>query len=157
MADFVQYLLSGMTVGAIYALVALGFTIIYNASEVVNFAQGEFVMLGGMTTFFLNKSGVPLPAAALLAILITTLVGLVVYGAAMERAAAGGLGAFFAVILLGLGVGLPTWLAAAIAVLAAAAAALMVRRLGSRSPWLRERLFQKLQSDHECQRIITPS
>ena len=44
--------LSGLTVGAVYALVALGFTLIYNASDVVNFAQGEFVMLGGMVTVF---------------------------------------------------------------------------------------------------------
>ena len=48
MAEFLQFLFSGLTVGAVYALVALGFTLIYNASGVVNFAQGEFVMLGGM-------------------------------------------------------------------------------------------------------------
>ena len=53
--------------GAVYALVALGFTLIYNASDVVNFAQGEFVMLGGMVTVFLGVAGVPLPLAALLA------------------------------------------------------------------------------------------
>ena len=52
MAELMQFLLSGVTVGAVYALVALGFTIIYNASDVVNFAQGEFVMLGGMITVF---------------------------------------------------------------------------------------------------------
>jgi len=50
MTELLQFLLSGITVGAVYALVALGFTIIYNASDVVNFAQGEFVMLGGMIT-----------------------------------------------------------------------------------------------------------
>ena len=49
-AELLQFLVSGLTVGAVYALVALGFTLIYNASEVVNFAQGEFVMLGGMLT-----------------------------------------------------------------------------------------------------------
>ena len=63
-----QFLFSGLTVGAVYALVALGFTMIYNASDVVNFAQGEFVMIGGMVTFFLYAAGVPLPIAALLAI-----------------------------------------------------------------------------------------
>ena len=50
MAQFLQFLFSGVTVGAIYALVGLGFAIIYNASHVINFAQGEFVMLGGMGT-----------------------------------------------------------------------------------------------------------
>ena len=44
----VQFVATGLTVGAIYALVALGFSIIYNASHVINFAQGEFVMIGGM-------------------------------------------------------------------------------------------------------------
>ena len=44
-AQFMQYLLTGLTVGAIYALVALGFSIIFNASHVINFAQGEFVMI----------------------------------------------------------------------------------------------------------------
>ncbi len=52
MAEFLQFMFSGLTVGAIYALVALGFTLIYNASDVINFAQGEFVMLGGMVTVF---------------------------------------------------------------------------------------------------------
>ena len=60
MPEIMQFLFSGLTVGAIYALVALGFTIIYNASDVVNFAQGEFVMIGGMATFFLFAAGVPL-------------------------------------------------------------------------------------------------
>ncbi len=49
MPELLQFAFSGLTVGAIYALVALGFTLIYNASDVVNFAQGEFVMLGGMS------------------------------------------------------------------------------------------------------------
>jgi branched-subunit amino acid ABC-type transport system permease component len=60
-AEFLQFLFSGLTIGAIYALVALGFTLIYNASDVINFAQGEFVMIGGMVTFFALAAGVPLP------------------------------------------------------------------------------------------------
>ena len=67
MAEFFQFLAAGLTVGAVYALVALGFTLIYNASDVVNFAQGEFVMLGGMVTVFVSAAGVPLPLAALCA------------------------------------------------------------------------------------------
>ena len=54
MPELLQFAFSGLTVGAVYALVALGFTLIYNASDVINFAQGEFVMLGGMTTVFLG-------------------------------------------------------------------------------------------------------
>ena len=63
MAEFLQFAFSGLTVGAIYALVALGFTLIFNSSDVVNFAQGEFVMLGGMVTVFTAAAGVPLPLA----------------------------------------------------------------------------------------------
>ena len=61
MSELLQFLFSGVTVGAVYALVALGFTIIYNASDVVNFAQGEFVMLGGMITWAAYAAGLPLP------------------------------------------------------------------------------------------------
>lgn len=86
MPELMQFLLSGLTVGAVYALVALGFTIIYNASDVVNFAQGEFVMIGGMVTFFAVAAGVPLPAAALLAIFTAMAVGLVLYRFAIEPA-----------------------------------------------------------------------
>jgi branched-chain amino acid transport system permease protein len=86
MAEFLQFLFSGLTVGAIYALVALGFTLIYNASDVINFAQGEFVMLGGMVTFFAAAAGVPLPLAALLAIVVAVAVGLALHVLAIEPA-----------------------------------------------------------------------
>ncbi|MEJ1159551.1 branched-chain amino acid ABC transporter permease [Prosthecomicrobium sp. N25] len=86
MAELLQFLFSGLTVGAVYALVALGFTIIYNASDVVNFAQGEFVMLGGMGTVFLAAAGLPLPVAAVLAIVMAVLVGLGLFLFAIQPA-----------------------------------------------------------------------
>ncbi|MBN2739762.1 MAG: branched-chain amino acid ABC transporter permease [Rhodobacteraceae bacterium] len=86
MDALLQFMLSGVTVGAVYALVALGFTIIYNASDVVNFAQGEFVMLGGMITVFTYQAGLPLPLAAVLAIAITSLVGVALNKLALEPA-----------------------------------------------------------------------
>ncbi|MBN8956263.1 MAG: branched-chain amino acid ABC transporter permease [Rhizobiales bacterium] len=86
MPEFLQFLASGLTVGAIYALVALGFTLIYNASDVINFAQGEFVMLGGMVTVFATAAGVPLPLAALIAIVATVLVGLALHRFAIAPA-----------------------------------------------------------------------
>ena len=86
LAETMQFVLSGITVGAVYALVALGFTLIYNASDVVNFAQGEFVMLGGMITVFCYKAGLPLPLAALLAIALTALIGIVFNKLAIETA-----------------------------------------------------------------------
>ncbi len=86
MAEFFQFLASGLTVGAVYALVALGFTLIYNASDVVNFAQGEFVMLGGMVTVFVTAAGVPLPLAAVIAVVVSVVVGLLLYWLAIEPA-----------------------------------------------------------------------
>ncbi len=86
MSELIQFLFSGITVGAVYALVALGFTIIYNASDVVNFAQGEFVMLGGMITVFSFAAGLPLPLAALIAILVTAGIGVALNKLAIEPA-----------------------------------------------------------------------
>ena len=85
-AQLTQYLLTGLTIGAIYALVALGFSIIYNASHVINFAQGEFVMIGGMTTVSLAGAGLPLPLAIPLAVLAAAAVGLALEKFAVEPA-----------------------------------------------------------------------
>src|SRR5450755_1390413 len=74
LSQFLQFLFSGVTVGATYALAALGFTLIYNASGVINFAQGEFIMLGGMGAVFLTQAGLPLPLAIVLAALAGVLV-----------------------------------------------------------------------------------
>lgn len=76
--QLLQYLLSGLSTGAIYALIGIGFSIIYNATGIINFAQGEFVMLGGMLTIFLlDTVKLPLWAAIILAVLLATAVGLV--------------------------------------------------------------------------------
>jgi branched-subunit amino acid ABC-type transport system permease component len=58
---FVQLLLPGLTTGCVYALVALGFVLCANVSGVVNFAQGEYVMLGGVVSAWAFSQGVPLP------------------------------------------------------------------------------------------------
>lgn len=78
LAQFLQFLFSGVTVGATYALAALGFTLIYNASNVINFAQGEFIMLGGMLTVFFLQSGFPLLGSIVLAVMIPAIVGVAV-------------------------------------------------------------------------------
>ena len=85
-AEFMQYLLTGLTVGAIYALVALGFSIIFNASHVINFAQGEFVMIGGMATVSLVGAGLPYLLAIPAAIAAAALVGLALEKFAIEPA-----------------------------------------------------------------------
>lgn len=76
--QIVQYLFSGLSTGAIYSLIGLGFAIIYNSTGIINFAQGEFVMLGGMLTYFLlTVVQLPMLPALALGILIATLVGVV--------------------------------------------------------------------------------
>ncbi len=85
-AQLAQYLVTGLTIGAIYALVALGFAIIYNASHVINFAQGEFVMIGGMATVSFANSGLPLAVAIPLAVLAAAAVGLALEKLAVEPA-----------------------------------------------------------------------
>jgi branched-chain amino acid transport system permease protein len=71
-----QYLLSGLATGAIYALIGLGFAIIYNSTGIINFAQGEFVMLGGMFgVYFYEIVKFPLAAALLLAVVCAATAG----------------------------------------------------------------------------------
>ena len=70
----VQYIFSGLTYGSIYAVVAIGFNIIYNSTGIINFAQGEFVMLGSMSAYTFSHQ-MPLVPAIILAVLLTTLIG----------------------------------------------------------------------------------
>lgn len=72
-----QYLVAGLTYGAIYAVVAIGFNIVYSATGIINFAQGEFVMLGGMIAVELSRS-LPLPFAIAGAVAATAAVGALV-------------------------------------------------------------------------------
>ncbi len=84
---FVQSLVSGLTQGCIYALIGLGFTIIFSVTGIINFAQGEFVMLGGMLSFFLAKSaGLSVLPALALSILIAMIIGAVLYLLAIRTA-----------------------------------------------------------------------
>jgi len=77
--ELVQSLVNGVGIGLVYGLIAIGFCVIYNASGIVNFAQGVFVMLGGMFAYsFLAGMKLPLALAAVLSILLTAAVGLLV-------------------------------------------------------------------------------
>lgn len=72
-----QYLITGLTVGSVYAMVAVGFNIIYNVTEIINFAQGEFVMLGGLIMVFFHVAvGLPLILAFPATVILVTLVGM---------------------------------------------------------------------------------
>ncbi len=82
MAELIaQSVASGIAIGCVYGLIGIGFCVIYNASGIVNFAQGAFVMLGGMVTYVgLSRYSLPLPVAAAISIAVVSAVGV-----ALER------------------------------------------------------------------------
>ncbi len=80
MTELVQYLASGLVVGSIYGLIGIGYTSVYNVTRIVNFAQGDFAMIGALTAIACFEAGLRLPLAIVAAILVTA--GL---GAAVER------------------------------------------------------------------------
>src|SRR5438477_10133041 len=75
MADFIQLLVAGLATGGIYALVAIGFTLLWQTSQTINFAQGEFVML---PAFFMlgamSVLGVPFWGAVAVGIIVSAFV-----------------------------------------------------------------------------------
>ena len=75
-SQLLQYTITGITIGSIYAMVAIGFNIIYNVTEAINFAQGEFVMLGGLVMVFCRVTlNIPVVLSLALTILVVTMVG----------------------------------------------------------------------------------
>ena len=77
--EFLQSLVNGVGVGLIYGLVGIGFCVIYNASGIVNFAQGVFVMLGGMVCqALLSSLGIPIILSIVLTIPIVALAGMII-------------------------------------------------------------------------------
>ncbi len=82
MTDFLQLIVSGTATGACYALAALGFTLLWQASGTINFALGEMVMLPAfIMLFFIGPAGLPLP----LAFAATLVVSLIILGAGFKR------------------------------------------------------------------------
>jgi branched-chain amino acid transport system permease protein len=73
MASFIQLLVSGLATGAIYALVAVGFTLLWQTSQTINFAQGEFVMLPAFFVLAAMNAGAPFWLACLIAIVLSVL------------------------------------------------------------------------------------
>ncbi len=81
-----QLVLTGLTVGSIYALVALGFVVIYNVTGILNFAQGEFPMLGALLCASLLAGGLSVPLAAVAAVAAVCVLGALVERLAVEPA-----------------------------------------------------------------------
>jgi branched-chain amino acid transport system permease protein len=74
--QLLQYVITGVTIGSVYAMVAIGFNIIYNVTEIINLAQGEFVMMGGLVMVSLHTGlGLPLVVAFGGTVLSVTMVG----------------------------------------------------------------------------------
>lgn len=99
MKDLVQFVMAGVTVGAIYGLIALGFSTIYKASGVINFSQGEFVMIGGMATVNFIALGMPLILAMLLAVVCAAVVSVIVEKFALEPAIGSGVTALIIITI----------------------------------------------------------
>ncbi len=104
-ASLWQYVLAGIVAGAIYALIAAGFVLIYQVTGLINFAQGEFAMIGALTAASLAATGMPPLAAAGIAVLAAALVGALCYLLAI-RPARGATGVTLIFITLGLDVAL---------------------------------------------------
>ncbi len=81
-----QTIFSGLSNGALYAFVALGFSLVNRSTGIINFAQGDLTMLGGMLTAVLAQAGVPLWIAVTVAALVCALVGAVFYQFAIRPA-----------------------------------------------------------------------
>lgn len=96
--QLVQFLVSGITLGSIYALIALGFVTIYNVTGIINFAQGEFAVYGAFTAITVFQKirllsgnlqldlGWPLPAAALFGVTVAVGLGLLLYRVGIQPA-----------------------------------------------------------------------
>lgn len=73
--QFLQFSFSGITLGSIYALMAVSFSLVFRVSKVINFAQGEFFVFGALTMITLTGKGIPIPLAFLLSIAIVSCIG----------------------------------------------------------------------------------
>ena len=85
-----QQIVNGLVVGSVYALVALGYTMVYGILQLINFAHGEIVMIGGLTALFASKGLLALGVPSLLALLLGILAAMVVcavVGVLIERIA----------------------------------------------------------------------
>ena len=82
MITFIQFLITGLRLGSVYALIALGYTMVYGIIKLINFAHGDFIMVGGYSLFFIipvmMAAGIPGWLAVVPAVLICACVGMLV-------------------------------------------------------------------------------
>jgi branched-chain amino acid transport system permease protein len=81
--EFLSYLISGINLGSVYAIIALGYTMVYGIAKMLNFAHGDVIMVGGYVSFCaMNYLGLPPIVAVLLAMVVCTVLGVVIEGLA---------------------------------------------------------------------------
>jgi len=78
MSSFLSYFISGISLGMIYALIALGYTMVYGIAKMLNFAHGDIIMIGGFTVYTAMASGISPFFAVLLSIIVCTVLGVVI-------------------------------------------------------------------------------
>lgn len=83
--EILQYAVDGLVIGSIYALTAIGFSIIFSLANRVNLAHGEFYVMGSYLAFYLVTAGVPYLVSMLVAILTLALIGAAVYFGLLQR------------------------------------------------------------------------
>ena len=77
--EFISYLISGIRLGSIYAIIALGYTMVYGIAKMLNFAHGDVIMIGAYVAFFaLFRYGLPLPIALIVAVALCTILGMTI-------------------------------------------------------------------------------
>ena len=81
--EFLSYLISGISLGSVYAIIALGYTMVYGIAKMLNFAHGDVIMVGGYISFCATTYlGLPALVGVLLAILVCTALGVIIEGLA---------------------------------------------------------------------------
>ena len=77
--SFISYLINGISLGSIYAIIALGYTMVYGIAKMLNFAHGDVIMIGGFVVFTAVSSAGTSPAVAIVAgIIVCTLLGVII-------------------------------------------------------------------------------
>ena len=83
--EFLSYLISGVSLGSVYAMIALGYTMVYGIAKMLNFAHGDVIMIGGYISLMaMNALGLPWWLAVILAIVVCTVLGVVIEGLAYK-------------------------------------------------------------------------
>ena len=77
--SFVSYILNGISLGSVYAIIALGYTMVYGIAKMLNFAHGDIIMVGSYVAFLaINSMGLPVPVAIVLSVIVCTVLGMVI-------------------------------------------------------------------------------